>query len=234
MSSSNKRSRNDNEEEEDEMTKFMREAEQLGGPGAGGGNDTYIPVKQRKLAIREMILSKKNKSSAESGEQERSDGENESSSRNQGMDDDGDDEQGPRPSTEEEKPYYSEEMRKKSLLNVAAEMRKAQSNMDKRALKQQVQQTSEALLLKEANQVQTNALQSNEEIATGKRFDERIVTTWTAPKYILKQPESVHENIRSKWHILVEGDDCPPPIKSFKEMKIPACILTTLEQKGRY
>ena len=233
MSSSNKR-RNDDDEEEDEMTKFMRESEQLGGPGSGsGGNDTYVPVKQRKLAMREMILSKKAKSSATT-EGEGSDGENESSSRNQGIDDDGDNEQGPRPSTEEEKPYYNEEMRKKSLLNVAAEMRKAQSNMDKRALKQQVQQTSEALLLKEANQVQTNALQSNEEIATGKRFDERILTTWTAPKYILKQPESVHENIRSKWHILVEGDECPPPIKSFKEMKIPACILATLEQKGSY
>ena len=184
--------------------------------------------------MREMILSKKAKSSSATTEGEGSDGENESSSRNQGNDDDdnGDDEQGPRPTMEEEKPYYNEEMRKKSLLNVAAEMRKAQSNMNKRALKQQVQQTSEALLLKEANQVQTNALQSNEEIATGKRFDERILTTWTAPKYILKQPESVHENIRSKWHILVEGDDCPPPIKSFKEMKIPDCILATLEQKG--
>lgn len=34
--------------------------------------------------------------------------------------------------------------------------------------------------------------------------------------------EERHERVRKKYHILVEGDGIPPPIKSFKEMKFPA------------
>lgn len=34
--------------------------------------------------------------------------------------------------------------------------------------------------------------------------------------------EERHERVRRKYHILVEGDGIPPPIKSFKEMKFPA------------
>jgi hypothetical protein len=38
--------------------------------------------------------------------------------------------------------------------------------------------------------------------------------------------------LRAKWHILVEGDDIPPPIKSFKEMRFPDPILEALKTKG--
>ena len=41
---------------------------------------------------------------------------------------------------------------------------------------------------------------------------------WRPPGYIQEMPESKHEKIRKKWHILVEGEDKPPPIKTFKEM----------------
>ena len=39
---------------------------------------------------------------------------------------------------------------------------------------------------------------------------------WNPPRYILEAPESKNNRIRKKWHILVEGDNIPPPIKSFK------------------
>jgi len=42
---------------------------------------------------------------------------------------------------------------------------------------------------------------------------------------------SVHAETRAKWHIIVEGEDCPPPVKSFKEMKIPQCIIQQLATK---
>jgi ATP-dependent RNA helicase DDX41 len=57
-------------------------------------------------------------------------------------------------------------------------------------------------------------------------------STWLPPKHIRDQPESSHELTRKKWHILVEGENCPPPIKSFKDMKIPACIVDALQKKG--
>mmetsp|Transcript_4565 Transcript_4565/g.4688 ORF Transcript_4565/g.4688 Transcript_4565/m.4688 type:complete len:638 (+) Transcript_4565:274-2187(+) len=122
--------------------------------------------------------------------------------------------------------------RKQTLLEQSAALKKAEANMDKKTLKQKHQQYTESLLLKEANQVQTNALQSNEEIALGRRYTESLATSWTAPRYLLDQDQEMHHKTREKWHILVEGENCPPPIKSFREMKLPEPILKALQKKG--
>ena len=37
--------------------------------------------------------------------------------------------------------------------------------------------------------------------------------------------------LRAKWHILVEGVDVPPPIKSFAEMRLPRAIVAALLAK---
>ena len=124
--------------------------------------------------------------------------------------------------------------RNQSLVDIADEIRKKNLNINKKTLKLLHQKEEENILLKEANQVQTNALQSAEEIATGIKYFESLKTSWTAPSYLLNQPESTHEAMRQKWHILVEGEECPPPIKSFKEMKLPECILDALKAKGIY
>lgn len=44
--------------------------------------------------------------------------------------------------------------------------------------------------------------------------------------------EARHNRVRKKLCILVEGEDVPPPIKSFAQMKFPRGILTGLERKG--
>lgn len=38
--------------------------------------------------------------------------------------------------------------------------------------------------------------------------------------------------MRKKWHILVEGDDCPPPIRSFGDMAFPKPIMEVLKAKN--
>ncbi|GLT74043.1 hypothetical protein SLA2020_458640 [Shorea laevis] len=38
--------------------------------------------------------------------------------------------------------------------------------------------------------------------------------------------------IRKQWHIIVDGEDIPPPIKNFKDMKFPEPILKKLKDKG--
>lgn len=43
-----------------------------------------------------------------------------------------------------------------------------------------------------------------------------VNSRWTPPRYILKYPESKHDAVRKKYNILVEGEDVPPPIKTFK------------------
>jgi ATP-dependent RNA helicase DDX41 len=120
----------------------------------------------------------------------------------------------------------------KSLLDESEAIRKSQATMDRTLMKQQKQQSSEQMLLREANQVQTNALLSNEEIAQGISYHESLKSSWTAPRYILEQGEEAHELVRKKWHILVEGEACPPPIKSFNEMKVPECLLNAMKVKG--
>uniref|UniRef100_A0A8C6THD2 RNA helicase n=1 Tax=Neogobius melanostomus TaxID=47308 RepID=A0A8C6THD2_9GOBI len=76
------------------------------------------------------------------------------------------------------------------------------------------------------------ALMSVKEMAKGIIYDDPIKTSWTAPRYILNMPESRHERVRKKFHILVDGDGIPAPIKSFREMKLPPAILKGLKKKG--
>jgi ATP-dependent RNA helicase DDX41 len=59
-----------------------------------------------------------------------------------------------------------------------------------------------------------------------------IVLRWRPPRYILNKPEEKHEKVRKKYHILVEGENKPAPIESFKEMKFPKPILHGLKKKG--
>ena len=42
------------------------------------------------------------------------------------------------------------------------------------------------------------------------------LNSWKPPRYISVASSSRHERIRNKWHILTEGEDLPPPIKTFK------------------
>uniref|UniRef100_A0A7M4F6Q4 RNA helicase n=1 Tax=Crocodylus porosus TaxID=8502 RepID=A0A7M4F6Q4_CROPO len=76
------------------------------------------------------------------------------------------------------------------------------------------------------------ALMSVKEMAKGITYDDPIKTSWRAPRHILGMSEARHERVRRKFHILVEGEGIPPPIKSFKEMKFPAAILRGLKKKG--
>lgn len=45
-------------------------------------------------------------------------------------------------------------------------------------------------------------------------------------------PEERHELVRHKLRILVEGDEIPPPLKLFREMKFNRGIVAGLAQKG--
>ena len=200
--SSNRRQLED--DDEDEIAKFLRDE-------AEKDNEIYIPVKKRKDLLREEIYAIKSKKVKETDI---------SGSGSEYDNFSGDDED------------IGASDQNLSLLDQAAALRKKRAGMDKVALKQEEQKRHEMNLLKEANQVQTNALQSNEEIATGTKYTERLKTRWRPPRYISDVPESVHQSMREKWHIIVEGDNCPPPIKTFKEMKFPRCILDALQKKG--
>lgn len=39
---------------------------------------------------------------------------------------------------------------------------------------------------------------------------------WRPPRHIRERSQSEHEDIQQRYHIFVEGEDVPPPIKHFR------------------
>ena len=75
-------------------------------------------------------------------------------------------------------------------------------------------------------------LKSVEELAKGIHYVEPIKTSWRAPHYIRGLTREQVDRIRKKRNILVEGRDPPPPIKHFRDMKIPTSLVDYLEGQG--
>ena len=119
-----------------------------------------------------------------------------------------------------------------SLLQQAALLKKQHqnlSNLEQAALQRR---EDEERILKEASHVQTNALQAASELAEGAKYESSLPTGWRCPNKILKQGEDEWEKIRKKWHILVDGEECPPPIRSFRDMGFPKPCLDVLTAKN--
>ncbi|TFK72589.1 DEAD-domain-containing protein [Pluteus cervinus] len=72
-------------------------------------------------------------------------------------------------------------------------------------------------------------LASDLELAKGIQYTEPLKTSWRPPAYIRGRPEAENRLLREKYHILAEGDDIPPPIEHFSDMKIPDPILSHLK-----
>ncbi|OAY73706.1 DEAD-box ATP-dependent RNA helicase 35A [Ananas comosus] len=47
-----------------------------------------------------------------------------------------------------------------------------------------------------------------------------------------RMPPARAADLRRRWHILVDGDDVPPPIPSFRDMRLPDPVLRKLREKG--
>jgi len=75
-------------------------------------------------------------------------------------------------------------------------------------------------------------LKSVKEIAKGVEYSEAMSTGWRPPAHIRHMSEEERQEVRDKWHILVEGEHIPPPIKSFKDMRFPEPVLAALKARG--
>ena len=116
-----------------------------------------------------------------------------------------------------------------SLLEQAAKLRQSLTVAERENL---AHKEEENRILKEASKVQTNALQAASELAHGVVYEESLPTSWTVPSHIRNQGEGQWEKIRDNWHILAEGVDCPPPMKSFADMRFPAPLLNFLHERN--
>eukprot|EP00752_Nemacystus_decipiens_P012786 g11323.t1 len=198
--------------------------------------DEYVPLRERRRREAERRAGKLGKNRRERErellEQEREEDERMASKRaaaaiSSAADADADEEAAPTTGPGEE-----EVKKPRTLLEAAKELKKATANMDAGTIKQMRAKEEEHRMLKEANQVQTNALMSAAELAKGTRYTEALTTSWRPPKHYRDMTEEECDKLREKWSILIDGDKVPPPIKSFRDMKLPEPMLSALEAKG--
>ncbi|KIJ69637.1 hypothetical protein HYDPIDRAFT_185318 [Hydnomerulius pinastri MD-312] len=97
------------------------------------------------------------------------------------------------------------------------------------AMKTEVEKAEEADAEILAAIASRRKLASDLELAKGIQYSDSLKTTWRPPKYIRERTEEQHRRLREKYHIIVDGEDIPPPIEHFSDMKIPDAMLQFLK-----
>ncbi|CAI0462415.1 unnamed protein product [Linum tenue] len=75
-------------------------------------------------------------------------------------------------------------------------------------------------------------LMSVSELAKGIAYTEPLPTGWKPPLRYRRMPSEDRDAIRKQWHIVVDGEEIPPPVSNFRDMKFPDPILEVLKAKG--
>nr|GMD30548.1 DEAD-box ATP-dependent RNA helicase 35 [Ipomoea batatas] len=127
---------------------------------------------------------------------------------------------------EEEAEKIKEVEAKPSLLVKATQLKKELPEVTE--TEQMVQQEKEMI----EHLSDRKTLMSVRELAKGITYTEPMFTGWKPPLAIRRMSRKACDTIRKQWHIIVDGDDIPPPIKNFKEMRFPEPILEKLKAKG--
>ncbi|KAL0947470.1 hypothetical protein HGRIS_013575 [Hohenbuehelia grisea] len=131
---------------------------------------------------------------------------------------------------EKEEERRKERARKeRTLLMEAQEVHSKKDSEDAKKSEQQRAEEAEAEIL--AAIASRRKLASDLELAKGIQYTESLKTSWRPPRYIRERTEEQHERIRQKHHILVDGEDIPPPIEHFVDMKVPNALLDFFKSK---
>ncbi|CAH9081206.1 unnamed protein product [Cuscuta europaea] len=115
---------------------------------------------------------------------------------------------------------------KPSLLVKATQLKKEMPEVS--VTEQMVQQEKEMI----EHLSDRKTLMSVRELAKGITYTEPMFTGWKPPLAIRRIAKRARDTIRKQWHIIVDGDDIPPPIKNFRDMRFPDPILDKLKAKG--
>ena len=93
-------------------------------------------------------------------------------------------------------------------------------------------QEEEERLLEDTKRAQKSALVSHIEKAAGLKYKESMTTTWRPALCSLNMSPASRKRVLKKHDIIVDGEDIPPPVQSFKGMRFPAPILRALAAKS--
>ncbi|KAG9508635.1 putative ATP-dependent RNA helicase DDX41, partial [Fragariocoptes setiger] len=113
-----------------------------------------------------------------------------------------------------------------SLLDQHAELKRRRESEQESLRDKRRREESKLLETVKANR----ALAAASELAKGIKYTKPLQSSWRPPRYIEKLRQEDIEKLRAEHKVIVEGDDIPPPVESFKEMKFPSCILRHLEE----
>lgn len=103
--------------------------------------------------------------------------------------------------------------------------------LDANKTKAQKEAEEEAALLAQMERAQKK-LASAQELAKGTVYTDSMKSTWRPPHYIRNLSAEEQQAVRDKYSIIVGGNDPPPTIENFADMKIPQPILDYLDNKG--
>ncbi|KAF8497102.1 P-loop containing nucleoside triphosphate hydrolase protein, partial [Russula emetica] len=131
---------------------------------------------------------------------------------------------------EQEEERRREKVRRgRALLVEAQEVHSKKASEDAKKTEAEKAEEADAHIL--AAIASRKKLASDRELAKGIEYTEALRTSWVPPRYIRARSEEKHQKIRENHHIIVDGDDVPPPIDSFEDMKIPQPLLKFLKSK---
>ena len=114
-----------------------------------------------------------------------------------------------------------------SLLEQHKELQEIAEEKKESMIEKQKKEEAEIL----ARIAESTALKGVAELATGVTYTESIKTSWAPPRYILSLPESRHRRVWKKYCIEVDGDNPPPPLKTFEDMKLNHSLIRGLKDK---
>jgi ATP-dependent RNA helicase DDX41 len=123
-------------------------------------------------------------------------------------------EQDEREDAEREEERRKEKARKeRTLLMEAQEVHSKKAVEDAKKTEGEKAEEADAEIL--AAIASRRKLASDLELAKGIHYTDSLKTSWRSPKYIREQTQEQHQQLREKFHILVDGEDIPPPIEHF-------------------
>lgn len=118
-----------------------------------------------------------------------------------------------------------------SLIDQAADIIRLRQVIESEKTEREKNQEEDKKILEAVSKMDKN-LASAQELAQGIKYTESLKTSWRPIAKYRKMSEDEHSENRAKWLIVAEGEDIPPPIRSFKEMRFPKPILSYLRHKG--
>lgn len=96
--------------------------------------------------------------------------------------------------------------------------------------------TAEKVALEEQDMIRQlttkQALKAAKELATGTVYTASMDTGWKPPARWRAASESRRQRVREQHHIAVSGANIPPPLPTFKEMKVPPPLLEAMARRG--